>query len=169
MTGVRFAHSNHCWNPCCSWLLLHFFSDKTFKVNTATNIIIILHRWTPKAQLPPERICISNIAPVDVSGTYNLFYCLESINQQNSQFFYETQAMVLWDYRNNRTVWVLASATLIMVYGGWNIVWELITVHWFVKAGIRVLNRKCFSHRRTWQILTSRTMSNFLLVKSYWC
>lgn len=136
-------------------------------MNTATNIKIILHRWIPKAQLPPERICISNIVPVDVSGTYNLFYCLESINQQNSQFFYETQAMVLWDYRNNRTVCKCNSDN-----GLWWLeyyVWELITVHWFIKAGIRVLNRKCFSHRHTWQILTSRSMSNFLLVKNYWC
>lgn len=54
----------------------------------------------------------------------NFFIALSLSIQPNSQFFYETQTMVLRGYRNNQTVGVFASATLIMVYGGWNLMSE---------------------------------------------
>jgi len=59
------------------------------------NVTHHLARVIPKDPLHPEWMCTSNTAPVDVSGTYNLFYCVYSLEQSNSQFF---QAMTLWGY-----------------------------------------------------------------------
>lgn len=126
-----------------------FFLIKPSKWAELWILLIILHRWIPKAQLPPlhpERMCISNIAPVDVSETYNLFYCVYSTKQSNSQFFCDFQAQSCEVIVNGRTIKVFSSATLIMVYGEY-CVWEPVIVRWFTKSGITVLKRKCSYHR----------------------
>lgn len=61
-------------------------------VSRTTNITHYFAWVNP--QLPPLSMCISNIAPVDVSGTYNLFYCLSSIKRANSRFFCDCQVMI---------------------------------------------------------------------------